>query len=143
MTSSLLTLVALSTAAPPEDERFFENRVRPVLAEKCFECHGPKKQQAGLRLDSRAAVLAGGDSGPAAVAGKRTESGRLKPVRHDGELKMPPKGKLTDAEIADLEKWVSRGLAWPAEKIAAGGPAKELWSLRPVTNPPIPVNREA
>jgi hypothetical protein len=138
MTPSLLTLVALSAAAPPEDERFFENRVRPVLSEKCFACHGPKKQQAGLRLDSRAAVLAGGDSGPAAVAGKPTESRLLKAVRHDGELKMPPKGKLSDAEITDLEKWVSRGLAWPADTIAAGGLAKELWSLRPVTNPPVP-----
>src|SRR5262245_59284945 len=61
-------------AATPEQVRFFETQVRPTLVEHCFKCHGPDKPKANLRLDSRASVLAGGDSGPAVVPGNLEES---------------------------------------------------------------------
>ncbi|MDB5306745.1 MAG: Protein of unknown function (DUF1553)/Protein of unknown function (DUF1549)/Planctomycete [Gemmataceae bacterium] len=141
--TGLFTLFALTAGAPPEDERFFENRIRPLLADKCAACHGPKKQQGGLRLDSRAALLAGGDGGPVVVPGKPGESTLVKAVHQAGGLKMPPKGKLAEKEIADLERWVSLGLPWPADRTTdtAKGPAKDLWSLKPAADPPAPVLR--
>ncbi|MBX9627723.1 MAG: PSD1 and planctomycete cytochrome C domain-containing protein [Gemmataceae bacterium] len=140
--TGLLSLVALSAGAPPADERFFETKVRPVLVEKCVGCHGDKKQKGGLRLDTRAGLLAGGDGGPVAVAGKPADSPLVKAIRYAGDIKMPPDGKLPDADIAVLEKWVSLGMPWPDDRPAAGGPkagtAKELWSLKPVVDPSLP-----
>src|SRR6266545_712237 len=74
----------------PQEIDFVEKRVRPLLIESCHGCHGAKKQMAGLRLDSRAAVLRGGDSGPAIVPGDPDSSRLLRAVRHSGALKMPP-----------------------------------------------------
>ncbi|MBX9584651.1 MAG: PSD1 and planctomycete cytochrome C domain-containing protein [Gemmataceae bacterium] len=140
--TGLLSLVALSAAAPPDDDRFFETSVRPVLVERCVSCHGDKKRKGGLRLDTRAGVLAGGDGGPVAVAGKPADSPLVKAVRYGGDIKMPPDGKLPDAEVAALEQWVGLGMPWPADRPAAAGkaagPAKELWSLKPVVDPPVP-----
>src|SRR5437868_1178338 len=92
-------------AAPPVpagQADFFESRVRPVLAEHCFPCHGPKKQKSGLRLDSRAALLQGGDSGPAVLPGDAEKSLLVRAVRHDGAVKMPPKGKLPPETVDTL-----------------------------------------
>ena len=143
MTTGLLTLVALAAAAPPDDDRFFETRVRPLLVEKCVSCHGPQKQKSGLRLDSRAAVLAGGDGGGVVVGGKPGESSLVKALHYAGDVKMPPAGKLPAADIADLERWVALGLPWPADQPATAGTAgtpaaKDLWSLKPLTNPAVP-----
>lgn len=93
--------------------KFFESKVRPLLAEHCFKCHGPTKQKGNLRLDTAKGIQAGGDSGtPLLVAGKPDDSLLLKAVRHaEGVEKMPPEGKLKDAEIADLAEWVKRGAA--------------------------------
>src|SRR5689334_7130128 len=75
-------------------EAFFETRIRPLLAERCWKCHGAEKQWSGLRLDSRAGALKGGDNGPAVVPGKPEESVLLTAVRHEDELlKMPPKAE--------------------------------------------------
>jgi cytochrome c553 len=93
---------------------FFERSVRPVLAENCFGCHGPAKHKAGLRLDSLAAILKGGDSGPAVKPGEPEESLLIQAVRYsDEDRQMPPKGKLNDAEIAALADWVKAGALWP------------------------------
>src|SRR5262245_55480274 len=106
---ALLGVIAPPTSASdpqptPEDVRFFETKIRPVLAENCFKCHGPQKHKAQLRLDSAEAFKKGGDSGkPLVVAGQPDESLLLRAVRHaEGVEKMPPEGKLKDAEIADL-----------------------------------------
>src|SRR5688500_12922011 len=82
-------------AAPlsPEEE-FFETRVRPVLAEKCYACHGSRIQQAGLRLDNAAGLLKGSDAGPAVVPGDPDRSALIRAVRYLGAAKMPPAGKL-------------------------------------------------
>src|SRR5689334_393628 len=114
---SLLTWLALAAGEPPADSpptaeqlRFFESNVRPVLAEHCQKCHGPAKQWNGLRLDSREALLRGGDSGPALVPGKPGESRLVRAVRQiDDELKMPPESKLTERQISDLVRWVEIG----------------------------------
>src|SRR5262245_14686139 len=108
----------LAAAAEPsaEDMEFFEKQVRPVLVETCQKCHGDRKQEGGLRLDSRVGLLKGGDSGAAIEAGKPDESLLVEAIGHAGDIKMPPKGKLSDDKIAALTEWVRRGAPWPPEK---------------------------
>ena len=107
-----ITLVGLAGAARADDGvAFFEARVRPVLVEKCYGCHGADKQKGGLRLDSRDALRTGGDSGPAIVPGKPDESRLVRAIRHaDKSLKMPPDKKLPAEQVADLERWVAQGV---------------------------------
>lgn len=95
---------------------FFEKRIRPLLAENCYQCHGPEKQRNGLRLDSRAAILTGGDRGPAIVPGRPDDSRLIRAVRYDDEPRMPPKGKLAEGQIADLAAWVRMGAPVPPAK---------------------------
>ena len=131
------------------DLEFFEAKIRPILATYCHECHGSQKQEANLRLDSRASLLAGGDNGPAARPGDPPHSLLVKAIGYDGDLQMPPKGKLDEASIAALTSWVARGIPWPAEAASprpAGDVAKfmirpedrQFWSLRPVVRGPLP-----
>ncbi len=97
---------------------FFEKRIRPLLADRCYQCHsaGAEKLKAGLRLDSRAGFLKGGDTGPAIIPGNGDDSLLLQAVRwKDDDLHMPPKKKLSDPEIADLAAWVKLGAPWPDE----------------------------
>jgi hypothetical protein len=101
----------------------FEDSVRPVLAEHCLRCHGPDKQKGGLRLDSREAMLAGGDSGPAVVPGKPGDSPLVEAVRHDG-LEMPPDKKLPDAVVATLTQWVKDGAKWGAADPTPAAPGQ-------------------
>ncbi|MFO1001381.1 MAG: PSD1 and planctomycete cytochrome C domain-containing protein [Planctomycetaceae bacterium] len=102
-------------ASGPEQLRQFETDVRPILEEHCLKCHGSAKQWAGLRLDSREAILKGGDSGPAAVAGQPDASLLIRAVRHDDEnLKMPQDDRLTDKQVEILTDWVRSGLPFPA-----------------------------
>ncbi len=112
---AVLAWVASVSAADPGVD-FFEKKIRPVLVEHCYQCHSvaAQKQKGGLVLDSRDALRKGGDSGPAVVPGKPLESLLLKAVRYtEEELRMPPKGKLPEATIADLEKWVALGAPDP------------------------------
>jgi mono/diheme cytochrome c family protein len=97
----------------PEEIRFFETKIRPLLADNCIKCHGPDKQEENLRLDSRAAALAGGDRGPAIVPGKPDESLLITAVKHLDDLEMPPKKQLTREQITDLTTWIKQGAAWP------------------------------
>ena len=109
-------------AAKPGDEaaRFFETEVRPLLVSRCYECHGPdSKGEGGLRLDSRAAALMGGDSGPAIVPGSPDESLLIDAVRYGDVFKMPPKSKLPDDEINRLVAWVRQGAAWPGDEVVS------------------------
>jgi len=134
----MLFLLLLGTSALADEG--FEKNIRPLLVEQCLKCHGPTKQSGGLRLDSRDALLTGGDSGPAAVSGKPEESLLVKAVAYSGELKMPPKGKLADGDAVALSDWIRRGLPWPDSKDARGGKAKALvtdehrrwWAYQPV-----------
>jgi hypothetical protein len=134
------------------DVDFFEAEIRPLLVGRCQKCHGDGDDpKGGLRLTSRDNILAGGDSGPAAVPGKPDESPLIAAVNHDG-LKMPPEGpKLTNLEIVQLTYWVRRGMPWPGsderpltrlhtiaedEQIAAA--RQSHWSFRPIADPPLP-----
>src|SRR4051812_27767710 len=90
----------------PEQVRFFETNIRPLLIDHCQKCHGADKQKADLRLDGRDRILKGGESGPAAIAGEPEKSLLIRAVQHtDKDLKMPPGKKLTEREIADLTRW--------------------------------------
>ncbi|MEI8022132.1 MAG: c-type cytochrome domain-containing protein, partial [Schlesneria sp.] len=105
---SILNLVvpAAATELSADDgASLFERNIRPLLIEHCQKCHGPIKQEAGLRLDSREALMTGGEHGPAIVPGKSDQSRLVNAVRHLGDLQMPPKGKLKDKQIPDLEQW--------------------------------------
>ena len=123
-------------------DEFFETRVRPVLVHRCLDCHGAKKAQSGLRLDSRDAVLRGGDGGPVVVPGKPAESRLVQAVRHAGELKMPEGRKLPAAEVAALERWVELGLPWPQSTTPSKPTeAAKHWAFLPVRKPPPPAVR--
>ncbi len=152
----LLLAGSVSAAEPaeqpgPEAVRFFETRIRPLLADNCYQCHDDKKQRGGLRVNSRAALLGGGDQGAAIRPGKPDESLLIQAIRHEGELKMPPKKKLSKEQIADLSQWVRMGAPWPGST-AAPAPVKRAfqiserdrahWSFQPVKRPPIPVVKD-
>ena len=110
---------ALCGELPPEQTEFFENKIRPVLAERCYGCHSTEagKDKGGLLLDSRDAVLKGGDTGPALVAGDAAKSLLFKAIkRDDPETAMPPKGKaapLSAEQVADFEAWIKMGAPDP------------------------------
>ena len=110
----LLALPFLAALAARADIALFRDQVRPLLENNCFQCHGPEKQKGRLRLDSRAAILKGGETGPAVVPGAAAKSLLPQAVRHaTKDLAMPPKEKLADKEIAALDAWVNNGAPWP------------------------------
>ena len=136
--------------ASGEQLDFFEREIRPLLVQHCFECHSVNagRLKAGLYLDSRQAMLKGGDSGPALVPSNARESLLVQAVRYDG-FEMPPKGKLPAKEIEALTKWVEMGAMWPKENPMSDGPVREVfdlqkrkashWAWQPVQNPPPPI----
>ncbi len=131
------------------DRIFFETKVRPLLAENCYACHGDDKQKGGLRLDSREAILTGGESGAAIVAGNIDDSLMLQAVRYESH-EMPPDKKLPDESIGVLDEWVRRGAPWAkagaaAMKKAERGFSNEeraWWALQPVKAVAPPVDAE-
>jgi hypothetical protein len=140
-------LQAADRATAPQALDFFESRVRPVLVEHCFTCHGPKRQQAGLRLDSRAALLKGSDNGPVLTLGEPDKSPLIQALRYAGELKMPPKGKLPAAAIEAVTTWIKMGAPWPEVQAAKVGANPETaatghWAFQPVRSPTQPKVRD-
>ncbi|MCX6849652.1 MAG: DUF1553 domain-containing protein, partial [Verrucomicrobia bacterium] len=147
MIRRVLFLASLSAAASAADMTHFEQRIRPLLIANCIDCHGPDKQKGGLRLDSLAGWQTGGDSGPALVPGKLTESKLWQAVSYaDRDLRMPPKRKLKDSELADLKLWIESGAPDPRDDVAStGGKSKSaradasFWSFQPPKAAPVPV----
>ena len=134
VTSSFL----LAAAAPSPDAAgvdFFEAKIRPVLATRCFVCHSSQspKVQGGLQLDTRAAVEKGGNSGVVIVPGDPEKSLLIRAIRQtDKDLKMPPGKPLAAEIIADFETWVKMGAPQPADpKLSVGAQKPKLWSLVP------------
>ncbi|MBA4065373.1 MAG: hypothetical protein C0501_17005 [Isosphaera sp.] len=139
----------------PEQVTFFEKDVLPVLKQHCLKCHGddPEKLKGGLNLSTRAGALAGGDTGPAFDAAKPADSLLLKAVHYKDEAyRMPPKGKLPDADVAVLEKWVAAGLPVTADRLGAEvarpkgvvtEEAKRYWAYQPVKRPAAPAVKDA
>ena len=144
----LLGPSVIGLAAADSDTAFFENKIAPILEQRCYECHSHESDEikGGLVLDSRSGWARGGDSGPAVVPGKPNESLLIEAIRYDDEeLKMPPEdNKLPEGEIALLEKWVAMGAPDPRQaKQREYDPAK-LWALQPIRryDPPATSKRE-
>ncbi len=127
----------------------FEKKIRPLLANHCWKCHGPQKPKGGLRLDSEEGIAKGGDTGPIIVPGKPEESLLIEAIRYQGDLKMPPKGRLSDAEVADLVAWVRAGATWPmvekspspaqlSDRPTAPGEPRSFWAFQPPRDPTPP-----
>ncbi len=141
----LLVSVGFSLGANADAE-FFEKTIRPILIENCTACHGPQKQKAGLRLDSRAAMLKGSDDGPAFNEKNPEKSAILEVIGYAADTKMPPKAKLSDEQIAALTKWVKAGAVWPSETAAVEGSVEKFdlakraghWSLQPIRSVDVP-----
>jgi hypothetical protein len=154
----IFSVVAAGASDVPSDQlEFFEQRIRPILIESCYQCHSTEggKSKGGLVLDTRAGVLKGGDSGPALVSGQPDDSLLIKAVRYtDKELQMPPAsagGKLAPEKIADLEAWVAMGAPDPRTGQTATQPAdappdfaraRKHWAFQPVTAPPVPTVKD-
>ncbi|MEO6751635.1 MAG: DUF1549 domain-containing protein, partial [Chthoniobacteraceae bacterium] len=144
---ALSILIAIATpftghAAPPADTAFFESKVRPLLEDHCFDCHGEDKQKNKLRLDTAVGILRGGESGePLLVRGLSAESYLIKRVTSQNAKEvMPPKGeRLTTEQIETLRKWIDQGAAMPgADAAAASLQLKtEHWSFQPVKRPAV------
>src|SRR6185295_15054661 len=118
-----------SAQESPKDLEFFEKKIRPLLTERCYSCHSAKaeKLKGGLYADSREGLLKGGDSGSSIVAGDAKKSLLMKAVRWvDEDLKMPPKKRLSEEQIADLDAWIARGAAWPAGDKSTVGKHKQV-----------------
>ncbi len=140
MLSAIALLTCLAVGQPPaaEQDQFFELKVRPVLAGTCFKCHGGEKTSGGLRTDSRESLLKKLDGDKAAVVpGKPKESLLIEAIRYQNpDMQMPPKGKLPDEVVANLERWVQDGAKWPnagkpvAKPISAE--VKSHWAFQPV-----------
>jgi cytochrome c553 len=143
-----------SAVAPTAQQvEFFETRIRPLLVESCFDCH-TADEKGGLRLDSRQAILEGGDSGPAITPGDPESSLIIKAVRHaEGVSKMPRSGqKLSDGQVAVLAEWIKMGAPWPAGPRMSTVPAapagnsdrpidpslRSFWSFQPIAKPDPP-----
>lgn len=130
----------------PEHRQFFEAKVRPLLIQRCLNCHGPEHQKGGLRLDSLTAMSAGGESGPAVVPGNVDDSLLLSAVRYE-TFEMPPAKQLPEDEIAILEKWIQLGAPWPGDhdvplRVTAGDKLsdedRQWWAIQPLADPAAP-----
>ena len=141
----LLLTAAVTSVIGDESTDFFEKRVRPILVERCYDCHGEETAEGKLRLDSKSGWARGGESGPVIVPGDPAASLLLRAVQYKDELlKMPPEdggGKLSDAEIATLATWIRRGAVDPRQ----GEPlrpidakAKNHWAFQPIRQPTVP-----
>ena len=141
---------AVAEQPSAEDVKFFESKIRPVLVQKCYQCHSQEaikngEQGGELLLDTREAILKGGENGPAAVPGDVKASSLIAAIRHE-TFQMPPDTKLDPAIIADFEKWVEMGLPDPRDgeaglvakneiDIQAG---REFWSFQPLKAVTLP-----
>jgi len=136
-----------------EDLQFFEAKVRPVLADRCYKCHSrdADKIKGGLMLDTREGMLHGGDTGPAVSPGKPEDSLIVDAISYtDADLQMPPKGeRLSDQQVADITEWIRRGAFDPRTLVAKGssqsygGVGREHWSFLPVRKQAVPAVADA
>ncbi len=145
LTSCLLSVCAEPVAADETSAdaaaalRFFEEEIRPVLANRCVSCHGEEKQEGGLRLDSKEGLAAGGESGPVILGDTPHESLLLAAIRRDG-LEMPPDEPLPENELLALTSWIERGAPWPDAVATLRAPGfsvsdedRAWWAFRPLT----------
>ncbi|MGD9644498.1 MAG: DUF1553 domain-containing protein [Pirellulales bacterium] len=146
---------AIDAAQQQAGVELFEKRVRPVLVEHCQTCHGADTQEAGVRLDSRDAMLQGGSAGAIVTAGEPDRSRLIEVITYQRDVQMPPDGKLPDEAIAALRDWVKLGLPWGSDSAAgtaanSAAPAQDTiaerivraranhWAFQPITRPDPP-----
>jgi mono/diheme cytochrome c family protein len=144
--------VSAAAAGSSVGEEFFENKVRPIFANVCAECHGDKATS-GLQVFSRETLLKGGKRGPAIVPNDSEKSLLIQAVRQTGDLKMPKGGKLTPEEVESLTEWVRMGAPWPKSRpvqaVVASAPFKispeqrAFWSFQPLKMPAEPAVKDA
>ena len=153
---ALVLLVTTSFAAPVDPDAgnknrgtdqnrdamlFFESRVRPLLINRCYECHAGKNREGGLRLDTADALHVGGDSGPSVVAGKLDDSLLISAIRYE-DLEMPPDERLSEEEQQVLETWVRSGAVWPIaepQNESIDETTRETWwAAEPLAPGPVP-----
>jgi len=142
LTCLLLGFLSTLTVAAeaPEKLEFFEKQVRPLLVEHCQSCHGPKKQESGLRLDTRSGFQKGTDAGPVVTPGKPETSRLLQVLGHSpNDVQMPPKEKLPDAQIAIFRQWIEQGAVWPEDAAAAPAvdAARNHWAFQRIQQPVV------
>ncbi|MGB6942413.1 MAG: PSD1 and planctomycete cytochrome C domain-containing protein [Bryobacteraceae bacterium] len=147
--SFTFTLLAEPPAATQEQKDFFENRIRPLLAQNCFACH-TNSQMGGLRLDSRDGLLKGGKLGAVVVPGAPEKSLLITAVRQNTDLKMPMGGHLTDAQIGDLATWIKDGAVFPEAPQSSQSAGyvirpdqRKFWSFQPLAKPEPPKVKDA
>jgi len=125
---------APTAAVPTEHARFFESKVRPLLAENCQSCHGEKKQKGGLRLDSAEAIRKGGKDGPILVPGKPEESKIITAISYqDKDLQMPPDDRLSAQQVSILTEWVRMGAPWSGDNTLASSAPRKISKKRVIT----------
>ncbi len=135
-----LCFASLRAVEPnPAAIEYFEKSIRPILVENCTSCHGAKKQQGSLRLDTAEGFAKGTDGMPVVVLGKPEQSRLIASVERKGDYPMPPDGvRLNKEQIAALTEWVKQGAIFPANTTATVGDPKKLWAFQPVIDPKVP-----
>src|SRR5262245_49612271 len=144
---ALLAIASVAAAAAPEPTaehiKYFEEKVRPILAANCYKCHGTENQKGNLRLDLREMALAGGEDGPVIIPGKPEESLLVEAINWQS-FEMPPTGKLGDREIATLTEWIKLGAPMPRDHGSGSGIAlrknrgiitdedRQWWAFQPI-----------
>ncbi len=154
----VIAAVCIAPASHAQDDAFFTSEVRPILEANCYKCHGAEKIKGGLTIISRAALVKGGDRGPAIDIEQPGDSLLLEMISYkDNDHQMPPDGKLDDATAATLTKWIEAGAPWPEsaefeltaehEKSASQGKiweeGKSHWAYQPLTRPEVPAVDDA
>ncbi|MEW5975465.1 MAG: PSD1 and planctomycete cytochrome C domain-containing protein [Acidobacteriota bacterium] len=141
LVSMLVLLCHPAAAQDPAPQDFFERQVLPILQQRCIGCHSEAAPTSGLSLESREALLAGGNRGPAVVPGDPEVSHLIRALSYTADLKMPPTGKLPDSETAILTSWVKMGLPWSGASPSSGKPkprGSTHWAFQPIQRPPEP-----
>ena len=131
--TSTLVLAQAAAAKDAAAVEFFEKKIRPMLADNCFNCHSTNtNSRGGLRVDDRNGLINGGEHGAAVVPGDPEKSLLIKAVRQSDKLKMPPMKQLSEQQIADLTKWIQDGAVWPKVEFTLpdGDPSPEYGRLR-------------
>ncbi|MDA1054662.1 MAG: DUF1553 domain-containing protein [Planctomycetota bacterium] len=139
----------------PDGIAYFEKKVRPLLVERCLDCHTGDETESGLAMDSLAGLLKGGLRGPAIVIGEPEESLLIRALRHGEILKMPPKEKLSASLIADLAAWIKMGAPWPnaepvaipqnepgSDEVTFTQEQRSFWSFQPPRKPTMPAVKD-